>query len=330
MVTLPGLAAAQAPPQPIPPPSPPTPPPPPPPPVVIEPPPPPAVEVLTDPPLPWRMPWTISADLGVGDGGMYGTLAPPPGFHPTRRAVFPLPSARLDGFVNPRITLGYDLAPLVPGTLAVTWDAFFAEGDDLLIGPPPPGHAFPTVDALLRSRADVNLVDLTYSAVLWSGVRNDGPGATLAVKVGGRLGGFYTDDRAEGYGYGQWVSNWFFGAGPLVGLRGELPFGLSIAGRRPVLFAGVDGGVLFGRDHQTFREADLFARRAYREACMCGDRSVPFLSAEAGVATRPGPDDRWRSRFGVRFTQFWGVGDLGPSRLDFQAVTAFIGVDWRF
>ena len=114
-----------------------------------------------------------------------------------------------------------------------------------------------------------------------------------------------------------------------MGLTGELPIGWELNGRRQALFLGVDGGVLFGHAEQTFRETDLFADR-YREVRVCGDESVPFLNVEAGLRSGTGWADRLSSRVGVRYTRYWGVGDLGASRLDFQALTVFVGLDLRF
>jgi hypothetical protein len=57
---------------------------------------------------------------------------------------------------------------------------------------------------------------------------------------------------------------------------------------------------------------------------------VPFLNVEASLKSGTGWSDRFGSRVGVRYTRYWGVGDLGASRLDFQAFTVFVGLDFRF
>jgi hypothetical protein len=314
-----------------------------------------AVEVLAGP-YPLRPPpWTVTAEIGVGGGDFSGTVIPPRGFKPSRPYHFPLPSARLDGFVNPRVAIARDLAPLVPGVLGVEWQGFSAEGEAILFGYDPVAAVIlpvierarrrgkadlypallirptPAHTAHLRSRADINLLDATYTDVLWERWDAVHPSTVVRWKVGGRLGGFFNDDQAVAFGYDQWVSNWYIGAGPLVGLSADVPLDPQIVSGMQALFVGVDGGVLFGRNRQRFRETDLFADRPrYREAVVCGDRAVPFLSVEAGVAHRPLAWERVGTRFGVRYVQFWGVADLGPSKLDFHAVTGFVGLDFRF
>jgi hypothetical protein len=316
--------------------------------------PPTATEVLIEPAPLRPSPWTATVEIGVGGGDLPGRLIPPRGFRPSRPFLFPLPSADLGGFINPRVALSYDFAPLVPGELGVAWQAFSGEGDAILLGYDPLAalvlpaierrrrtaaevwpalllRATPAQNALLRSRADVNLFDVTYSAWLGSEPPPVGARAGVQLRVGVRLGTFFNDDRATAVGYEQWVSNWFAGAGPMAGLTGELPIGWAFMGRQQALFLGVDGGVLFGRTEQTFRETDLISLYpAYREACVCGDRSVPFLNVEAGLKCGPNWGDRFGSRVGVRYTRYWGVGDLGASQLDFQALTVFVGLDLKF
>ena len=283
--------------------------------------PPTATEVLIEPAPLWSSPWTVTVELGVGGGDLPGRLVPPPGFRPSRSFLFPLPSADLNGFINPRVALSYDLAPLVPGELGVAWQAFSGEGEAILLGYDPLAalvlpaierlrrrdaaelwpalllRPTPAQNALLRSRADVNLFDVTYSTWIGSDPAPVSARAGVQLRVGARLGTFFNDDRATAFGYEQWVSNWFAGAGPMAGVTGELPIGWAFAGRQQALFLGVDGGVLFGHTEQTFRETDLISRNpAYREARVCGDRSVPFLNVEAGLKSGANWGDRLSSR----------------------------------
>lgn len=298
--------------------------------------------------------WTLTAEIGGGWGGLSGRLRPPAGSRLFRPALFPVPRAELDGFFNPRVAIGYELFT-APGELTLSWQSITSSGEAILLGYDPLAAMFlgymkkardkderglvpalamrasPSTNAILTSRVDAQLVDLTYAHEVWRDTRGIGSGPSLKVKLGGRLGTFFNDDRAISVGYDQWVSNYFLGAGPIVGLRGDVPgLGERAGERQGRLYLGVDGGVLFGEATQRFRETDLYAPVAYRETAVTADQSVPFLSVEVGSTSHFGVEDRFGTTFGFRYSQFWNVGSVGPSNLDLNAFTLFVGCQFKF
>lgn len=180
----------------------------------------------------------------------------------------------------------------------------------------------------LRSRVAVNLADVTLAYKVWT--PREVAGVEYRLLAGGRYGGFFADDRAAGAGYEQSASNWFAGYGPHGGLRADFHL-TPIADRDARIGFWVDarGGALFGRATQRFREIDQVwgGGAPFRELVQSADRTVPFLATEIGV----GIGGR-RAYFGVgvRYSHYWGIGDVGPSRLDFAAVAGFLRLDVGF
>jgi hypothetical protein len=180
----------------------------------------------------------------------------------------------------------------------------------------------------LRSRVAVNVTDITLAYKVWT--PREAAGVEYRLLAGGRYGGFFADDRAAGAGYEQSASSWFAGYGPHGGLRADWHL-TPIADRDARIGFWLDarGGALFGRATQRFREIDqLWGGAApFRELVQSADRTVPFLATELGV----GLGGR-RAYFGcgVRYSHYWGIGDVGPSRLDFAAVAGFLRLEVGF
>src|SRR5439155_9662387 len=125
-----------------------------------------------------------------------------------------LPTAELDWAGSPRFELGYRLAECF-GAFSVAYRFFSTEGE----------AALPNFDldgGLLRSRLDVNVVDLDYS----SRELSLGPNWDMQWRVGVRFGDVFFDSHAESLFFEQRASNNFFGAGPHVGLHLGRPLGL--------------------------------------------------------------------------------------------------------
>lgn len=181
----------------------------------------------------------------------------------------------------------------------------------------------------LRSRVTGNVADFTLAYKLWS--PREASGVEYRLLGGGRFGGFFADDVAAGYGYEQTASNWFGGFGPHGGLRVDYRLGKR-EDSDPVQFrvwADAKGGALYGQITQRFREHDpLFPSAPYRELVTRGDRTVPFLSTEVGFGLF-GERGGWLS-VGVRYSHYWGVGNLAGSQLDFAAVAGFLSLGIGF
>src|SRR5439155_19357687 len=125
---------------------------------------------------------------------------------------------------SPRIVLGYQLANNM-GQLLATHRSVVSEGTGTL-------PAFDNFgDGFLRSRLNMNVVDLDYAsgpqafASLW----------TVNWNVGARIAGAYFDSTATCELVSQHLTHNFFGAGPRAGLEVTRPL------------PGVGGPSLFGR-----------------------------------------------------------------------------------
>jgi hypothetical protein len=180
----------------------------------------------------------------------------------------------------------------------------------------------------LRSRVAVNVADVTLAYKVWT--PREAAGVEYRLLAGGRYGGFFADDRAAGAGYEQSASNWFAGFGPHGGLRADWHL-TPIADRDARIGFWLDarGGALFGRLTQRFREIDqLWGGAApYRELVQSADRTAPFLATELGVGIG---GRRAYIGCGVRYSHYWGIGEVGPSRLDFAAVAGFLRLEVGF
>ena len=306
----------------------------------------------------------FSGDIGTAWAWRGGRLAPAEAFA-ARPLNFPIPSADFDDVLSrkddstnlaARLAASYTFERL-PLTVTGAWETIHAEGNAHLLGYNPDTRRL--LGALneynedrrdggddgwwpmlrmrpvagdahdLRTRLTANVATATAAWKLWT-PREEG-GIEYRVLAGGRYGGFYTDDRAIGDRYEQSASNWYSGFGPEAGARIDYvsrrgdPGGKS--GAR--LWGDVRGGALFGESVQRFRELDLIwgGDTPYRELVQRGNRTVPFLAAELGIGFG-GP--RMQLGFGVRYNQYWGVGDVGPSRLDIGTVAGFLRLDVGF
>lgn len=182
----------------------------------------------------------------------------------------------------------------------------------------------------LKSRVTANVADVTVAYRVWT--PREASGVQYHLLFGGRYGGFFADDRASGGGYEQSASNWFAGFGPHGGLRVEHhfrkreesdPMGFRV-------WADARAGALYGQITQRFREFDAVngGDSPFRELVVRADRTVPFLATEVGFGLF-GPRGGWLT-VGVRYSHYWGIGDVGPSRLSFAAVVGYLGVGVGF
>lgn len=186
-------------------------------------------------------------------------------------------------------------------------------------------RSVPSEPHWLQSRVSANVTDFTLAYQLWA--PPGASGAQIHLLAGGRYGGFFADDRASGDVYEQSASNWFGGFGPHGGLRIEYRFWPQHHNRIGSIGFWWDtrGGALVGQITQRFREFDPVNGGAepFREQVLQTDRTVPFIASEFGISAR----GRWcEGSIGVRYSQYWGIGDIGASRLDFAAVALVFGV----
>lgn len=182
----------------------------------------------------------------------------------------------------------------------------------------------------LQSRVTANVADVNLSYQLWT-PRWRWSQVFIHLQGGARYGGFFADDRATGDTYRQAASNWFSGFGPQGGLRLEYRLWPKFDRRFGTLgfWGDVRGGALVGQATQRFCEFDPVFGGAdqYRELVLQANRTVPFLASELGITAR---GNWWQGSIGVRYSQYWGIGNVGASRLDFAAVALVFGLGVGF
>ncbi len=181
----------------------------------------------------------------------------------------------------------------------------------------------------LRSRVTGNVADFTLAYKVWT--PREARGVEYRLLGGGRFGGFFADDVAVNERHEQSASNWYGGFGPHGGVRIDYRLGKR-EDSDPAEFrfwGEARGGALYGQITQRFTELDRLAPAdPYRELALHADRTVPFLATEMGFGIF-GARGGWLS-VGVRYSHYWGVGNVGASKLDFAAIAGFLSLGVGF
>jgi hypothetical protein len=235
-----------------------------------------------------------------------------------------LPTASLDFTGSPKIILGYRLPPGF-GEFTASYRSIVTEGTRNVEDLEPLGDSF------LKSRLNVNAVDLDYGTqeiplsfdsrpALWD----------FKFDVGARIAGVYFDSTSQGVIFHEHTSNNFFGAGPHVALQlqrhlADYP-GIS-------LFARIETAVVIGRIHQVFQESASFDGTPIfgGSNSQSGDRAVPVLGFQAGASWTPVHNWRWlQFSGGYTFEQWWDVGKVGGSSADLTSQGIFLRTELHF
>ena len=191
-----------------------------------------------------------------------------------------------------------------PGVFSATYRLLASEGRDVLTGFDPAGDAF------LRSRLDMNTVDLDYGS---RGIPL-GPLWLVRWQAGAKLASVFFDSRADGPTLERHISNSFFGAGPHAAFSLTRTLGNSGL----ALYGRFDGGVVFGEVRQKFSETVWAGDTpiAYGKTSQAINRGIPMLNAQIGLSASPfsGRFGRWQA--GYQFEQWWTIGNVGASTGD--------------
>jgi major outer membrane protein len=238
------------------------------------------------------------------------------GFEPNLVAIGGAP---LDWTGSPKFDLGYRFADGL-GAVELSYRFIVTDGNVLLLGWDLDGS-----DAPMRSRLDMNLIDLDYVSRDISLARI----CDLRWRAGVRLASIYFDSQAEGFFIEQQVSNDFFGAGPHVGLD----LWRRLGDTQLSLFGRVDSSVPIGQIHQSFSETFIT-----QDGTLAGGatdiketQAVPTLGIQFGLAWTP----VWhgcisRYTLGYAFEQWWAVGDVGNSRANITTQGLFFRGEFNF
>jgi hypothetical protein len=226
---------------------------------------------------------------------------PVPGMPP---GALQLPAAELEWTSAPRVEIGYRF-PEGFGSFLIGYQSMVSDGRANLANFDPAGDAF------LKTRLNLNALDLAYSSVEYSLE----PRAWMRWRAGVRVAGIFFDNQEGGFASEAHTSNFFVGAGPLAGLDLAYHF-CNVPGL--ALVARSDATVIVGRIKQNFEEtlvipdAGVFTGGVTQR----GTQATPWIHFQLGVAYSMPGADRLTLFFGYDLEQWWHVGRLGDSRGD--------------
>jgi Legionella pneumophila major outer membrane protein precursor len=227
------------------------------------------------------------------------------------------PQADLDWSVAPRFEMGYRFADGF-GDLSVGYRFLVSEARTDI----------PTAfgDSQLRSRLDLNQIDLDYSSARFS----PAPFWDLKWRVGARLADVYFDSRQNVGGFAALQSsNNFFGAGPHFGMDAERRFGL-VPGLSA--FGRLDGAVLVGRVHQRFEEDLAVGDGTFfpGESTQQRTQSVPVLTLQDGLSYTPKKMEFVHFTTGYQFERWWNIGRINGSTGELTDQGVFLRAEFDY
>jgi hypothetical protein len=244
---------------------------------------------------------------------LVNTVAVPWG---TGTEIVHVPQASLDWTGAPVLTLGYRL-PQGFGEFLVSERFLVSQGTDNVANFDVLG------DAMLRSRLNLNVVDLDYASREWSLA----PLWDMKWQAGVRIADIFFDSRAQGRVREERTSNSFVGAGPHAGL--ELARRFDDTGL--AAFARLDYGLLLGGIDQSFEET----RTPIGGSAVGGavnahqTQAIDHLTFETGLTWAP-REDHMRFSLGYLIEQWWYLGQVDPSRADLRDQGVFFRAEFNF
>ena len=224
-----------------------------------------------------------------------------------------LPSAPLHFTAAPTFNLRFNFRDL--GEFGASYRLLASQGDATVSGIDPAGPV------ALRSRLDMQVLDLNYYATGDAGIWWGGPFSQLDNEswrparwsvnwdVGARMASIYFDSRALGSTIDRHISNFYFGGGPRVGLTLTRMLGDT----NLALYGRVDTSAVMGAIQQQFSELAMAGGSplAFGYTLQRQGQAVPMLSAQIGLAIPSSRFGHWE--FGYQYEQWWLVGDIGSS-----------------
>jgi hypothetical protein len=250
-----------------------------------------------------------------------GPFPPPTTFPDTHEVIdtVHLPMAQLDWVGSPRIEIGYRF-PEGFGEFIVSYRSLVTEGQSILTGFDIDGS-----DGVLRSRLNMNVVDLDYNSrefSLW-------PHWDMKWRVGVRIAAVFFDSQAVAFSHEERTSNNFVGAGPHVGL--DLTRCLALPGLS--LFGRVEGAAVVGKIRQAFEENIFFDDGSVSGGAVNAQQTqaVPVVHVQAGLTwAAPCAVHPLRLSGGYELEQWWNVGQVGSSQASITAQGIFLRAEWNF
>jgi Legionella pneumophila major outer membrane protein precursor len=229
-----------------------------------------------------------------------------------------LPTAELDWTVSPRFEVGYRFAQGA-GELLLAYKFLVTTGTGTL-----PDFDAADNPANLHSRLDINVWDFDYGSreySLW-------PCWDMKWRAGVRMAGVFFDSTATSQLLEQHVSNYFFGAGPHLGLD----LRRFVAGTGLQFMARMETAFVIGQTMQTFEEAvsvpgvgSVAGANRFSETLI-----APWLGVQAGVGWTPPGLEQLTVSAGYSFECWWDLADIGQSRGDITTQGVFFRAEIKY
>jgi hypothetical protein len=235
---------------------------------------------------------------------LHNTIVLPDG---TTKAIA-IPGVALDFTVAPLLEIGYML-PDHAGRFSFGYRFLTTQGTS--------SQTADGVETAFRSRFDFNELNFDYGTARWEFE----PHWFLQARLGARVAWTYYDTtaRTDLLGLKDFENNYFVGAGPHVSLDLERTVANGFG-----LFAKVDAAVLIGQDQQTFTETDNVNGFVSITDPPRTTLAVPTLQAQVGVSYTPPRFEHLRFRTGYQFEQWFNLGSVQGSSLNFMTQGGFI------
>jgi hypothetical protein len=253
--------------------------------------------------------WFAAVDVGLVHPHVNNRVSSGSPVSPLAAGPVELPVAQLNWTVSPRFELGYRM-PDGRGDLRLGYRFLASSGFEAGSGA-----------EYLRSRLDLNVVDLDYVSGEWLAENWFGPFRDLRASFGVRLATSYLDSQARGGAAAEErFTSHFVGAGPRFGLEWARP----LPGCPLELCTRFDAAGLVGSVRQGFTQAGTVRRDAGLTT------GVEVVGAEVGLGWRPDPTGRGRVVVGYQFQQWWDLGRTDTSNFDLTVQGAFLRAEWRY
>jgi hypothetical protein len=230
------------------------------------------------------------------------------------------PSAELGARIMPKLELGYRFGQ-ASGELLVAYRFIVAEGHQSFSAAEAP--AFGPVGAGLRSRLDVQVLDIDYGSYEPS----LGPLWDMKWRIGVRGVINYSDNLAVGALLAQQSTNRFWGIGP----HASLDLRRWIGDTGFALFGRVDSSLPIGRAAQRFIDVTPVAAGETRLF-----QNMPQLSLnlQFGVTWSPNRCDCFRVTAGYIVEHWWDLGAIGVftnyTREELAIQGGFLRAEWNY
>jgi hypothetical protein len=271
--------------------------------------------------------WYAGFDIGIMKPNLKMRLTTPGSFATPTGNPISLPAATLDWVGVPQFNLGYRFAEGV-GELRLGYRLLASAGTDVLPGLDPP------VPGLLRTRLDVQTVDLDYISpeyIFGGGYVSPAFLRELRGGFGLRVASAFFDSRAAGAVRlpDTHVSSSFGGVGPRMFL--ELHQDL---GRPDVqVYSRLSASGVLGPIRQRFSQTAVTAGGPEAAAFDTGNRNIGIgiLQAEAGVSWEPNPlYRRLRLTAAYSWERWWNFGRTDDSNAELTLQGLLLRAEFRY